>query len=560
MINAKILSEALISGANNIQNNRQRVDSLNVFPVPDGDTGTNMSMTMGAAKKELWSSTANTVGEVAHVAASALLRGARGNSGVITSLLFRGFSKGLKNKTEASAEDLVEALEIGVAAAYKAVMKPTEGTILTVARVASEKGREALLNNPEPIEAWNVVVEAAREALAHTPEQLPVLKKAGVVDAGGQGILIIFEGMQSVFAGNGMIAMQGGEEGDAGTNSEEQVTVVNAAGEVEEVDINNPYCTEFIILRDESRKEPLLLRSYLESIGDCVVVVDDEDIIKCHIHTKHPGLALEKAAEFGMLTKMKIENMIEQHDTQVAAVKAQQDSKAQKAVEIDPETPVGFVAIAAGEGVQQLFLDLGVQQVVSGGQTMNPSTEDILEAIEQVPSADVFVLPNNKNIIMAAEQAAKLCDKKKARRVHVIPTTTIPQGLSAMLAFDMDSNVQHNCDSMTEAAKHVGTGSVTFAARDSDFDGHKIKEGELLALENGKVSFTGVDINSVVAKLTKDLLHEDSAFVTLLYGEDVTEEKAAEAEAAVREILPEDVELTVAFGGQPVYYYIISVE
>ncbi len=560
MIDAKTLSDAFISGANNILNNRQRVDALNVFPVPDGDTGTNMSMTMSSAKKELWQGAGDTVGEVAHTAASALLRGARGNSGVITSLLFRGFSKGLKNKDTATPENLVEALEIGVAAAYKAVMKPTEGTILTVARVAAERSRAALSEEMNEQEIWRIVVDAAKEALAETPEQLPVLKKAGVVDAGGQGLVVIFEGMQSVFEGCGIIPAANEEESAGEAEPAEGATVVNAAGEVEEVDINNPYCTEFIILRDDHNKDPLRLRAYLESIGDCVVVVDDEEIIKSHVHTKHPGLALEKAAEFGMLTKLKIENMIIQHEEQVAAARSQQEKKAPEAVAIDPEVPVGFVAVAAGEGVKQLFLDLGVQQVVSGGQTMNPSTDDILGAIRKVPSADVFVLPNNKNIVMAAEQAAKLSAKEGTRRVHVIPTTTIPQGLTAMLSFDASSDVEQNAAGMTEAIGTVETGSVTFAARDSDYDGHTIKEGELLALENGKVAFTGEDLSEVVTQLTCRLLHEESAFVTLLYGEDVTEEQAAEAEKKLRAALPEEVELTVAYGGQPVYYYIVSVE
>ena len=518
MITAKQLSEAYISGANNIENNRQKVDALNVFPVPDGDTGTNMSMTMGAAREELLHNSYTTVGDVAGKAASALLRGARGNSGVITSLLFRGFSKGLKHKTEAGAADLVEALEIGVAAAYKAVMKPTEGTILTVARVAAEKSRAVLTEATEPLEIWDLIIEYAEDALAHTPEQLPVLKKAGVVDAGGQGLVYIFKGMRQVFAGEGMVPGTAGST--AAPTDEEAATVVNAAGEVEEVDINNPYCTEFLVMRDDPDHDPAGLRAYLESIGDCVVVVDDDEIIKCHVHTAHPGLALEKAATYGMLTKLKIENMIE----------------------------------------QQLFTDLGVQQIVSGGQTMNPSTEDILHAAEQVPAMDVYVLPNNKNIVMAAEQAARLARTSGVRRIHVVPTTTIPQGISAMMAYDESAEVKANVEAMQEAAKHVQSGSVTFAARDSDYDGHQIHEGELLALENGKVAFTGTDLGSVTAKIAKDLMREDSQFITLLYGADVSEETAGEVEEAVRALLPEDVELTVAYGGQPVYYFLISVE
>ena len=554
MITAKQLSEAFISGANNISNNRQKVDALNVFPVPDGDTGTNMSMTMGAAREDLLQNDYSTVGEVAGKAASALLRGARGNSGVITSLLFRGFSKGLKHKTEAGAADLVEALEIGVAAAYKAVMKPTEGTILTVARVAAEKSRAALTDAMTPAELWDLVVEATEEALKHTPEQLPILKKAGVVDAGGQGLVYIFKGMQQVFAGQGMVA--GAEGTEAAREESEAATVVNAAGEVEEVDINNPYCTEFLVMRDNPEHDPSGLRAYLESIGDCVVVVDDEEIIKCHVHTAHPGLALEKAATYGMLTKLKIENMIEQHKAQVAAVKQQKPA----VVPVDESLTAGFVAIAAGDGVQQLFTDLGVQQIVSGGQTMNPSTEDILHAVEQVPAMDVYVLPNNKNIVMAAEQAAKLARTNGSRRVHVVPTTTIPQGISAMMAYDENADLKANLEAMQAAAEQVQSGSVTFAARDSDYDGQLIREGELLALENGKVAFTGTDLGSVVAKVAKDLLRDDSQFVTLLYGAEVTEEQAAAVEESVRTLLPEELELTVAYGGQPVYYFLISVE
>lgn len=553
MITAKQLSEAYISGANNIENNRQKVDALNVFPVPDGDTGTNMSMTMSAAREELLHNDYTTVGDVAGKAASALLRGARGNSGVITSLLFRGFSKGLKHKSEAGAADLVEALEIGVAAAYKAVMKPTEGTILTVARVAAEKSRADLTDAMSPLEVWDLIIQYAEKALAETPEQLPVLKKAGVVDAGGQGFVYILKGMRQVFAGEGMVAGTAGST--AAASDEEAATVVNAAGEVEEVDINNPYCTEFLVMRDDPNHDPAGLRAYLESIGDCVVVVDDDEIIKCHVHTAHPGLALEKAATYGMLTKLKIENMIEQHKAQVASVKEQQ-----KAAELDPALTAGFVAVAAGDGVQQLFRDLGVQQIVSGGQTMNPSTEDILHAAEQVPAMDVYVLPNNKNIVMAAEQAAKLARTSGVRRIHVVPTTTIPQGISAMMAYDESAEVKANVEAMQAAAQNVQSGSVTFAARDSDYDGHQIHEGELLALENGKVSFTGTDLGSVTAKIACDLIREDSQFVTLLYGEGVTEEKAADVEEAVRAQLPEGVELTVAYGGQPVYYFLISVE
>ncbi len=426
MITGQILRDAMISAANSLGNQRQRVDSLNVFPVPDGDTGTNMSMTIGAAAQELLGMEDSAgVYEVAHTAAAALLRGARGNSGVITSLLFRGFSKGLKGKETAGAEDILAALKIGVDAAYKAVMKPTEGTMLTVARCSAEAAREQYILGMSVQELWDIVVREAAAALEQTPEMLPVLKKAGVVDAGGQGLLIIYQGMQSVFQGNGIVPSQ-----EAGAGGEGSIHPdADVAGELDLADLTYPYCTEFIILKEDKNADILKLRAYLESIGDSAVVVDDEDIIKCHVHTADPGKAIQKALQFGMLNKIKIDNMWIQHDIKKKAATA----KAQNKVAVDPDQPHGFVSVAAGDGVKQLFLDLGVHQVVSGGQTMNPSTDDILRAAEATPCQTVYVLPNNKNIIMAAEQAAKLC---KSRDIKVIPTRTIPQGLSAMLAFD----------------------------------------------------------------------------------------------------------------------------
>ncbi len=550
MITGQILRDAMISAANNLGNQRQRVDSLNVFPVPDGDTGTNMSMTIGAAARELAGMEDSAgVYEVAHTAASALLRGARGNSGVITSLLFRGFSKGLKGKTQAGAEDLAAALKIGVDAAYKAVMKPTEGTMLTVARLSAEAARERLVPGMTAQELWDIVVTEAAAALEQTPERLPVLKKAGVVDAGGQGLLLIYQGMKSVFDGQGIVSSN---EAEAASSSQAEGPA-DAAGELELEDLTYPYCTEFIVLKEDKNADSLKLRAYLESIGDSAVVVDDDEIIKCHVHTGNPGLAIQKALEFGMLNKIKIDNMWIQHDIKKKAAAA----KVQNKVAVDPDQPFGFVAVAAGDGVKQLFTDLGVHQVVSGGQTMNPSTEDILRAAEATPCQTVFVLPNNKNIIMAAEQAAKLC---KSRDIKVIPTRTIPQGLSAMLAFDESREAAENVLEMTKAADKVGTGQITFAARDSDYDGYKIKEGELLGLENGKVSFTERDLKKAAVKLTKALLGKESSFVTMIYGEDVTEEQAAELEEAVREKLPDHVDLAFVNGGQPVYYLIISVE
>jgi len=566
VINGVMLRDAIISAANHISNQRQMVDALNVFPVPDGDTGTNMSMTIGAARRELERMGDDvTAAAAASTAASALLRGARGNSGVILSLLFRGFSKGLAGKETANAADLAEALSLGVQAAYKAVMKPTEGTILTVARVAAEKAKAALEETPDMTanEIWSVIIEHADKTLQETPEILPVLKKAGVVDAGGQGLLVIFQGMASVFFDDKVIATEEESEKKVEKHAVFDDDFINAAGEFDG-EITFSYCTEFII-KKENDKEALKLRAYLESIGDSVVVVDDDEIIKCHVHTDNPGNALQEALTFGSLTSIKIENMREQHAAQQESVRqaaakkeAEQSENAFPYVPVDPSIEYGFVAVAAGEGVHQLFLDLGVNKMVSGGQTMNPSTDDILKAIQAVPAKTVFVLPNNKNIIMAAEQTVKLAD----RTVYVLPTRTIPQGLSAMLAFDPDASMAENQLAMTKALENVGTGQLTFAARDSDYDGYKIKKGEILGMENGKLTFTEKDLSKACVKLTRSLVKaaKDCSFVTLIYGEDVTDEQAAQIEEAVRAKLSDDIEISLIPGGQPVYYFIISVE
>ena len=552
MINGNQLRDAYISAANHIMARRQEVDALNVFPVPDGDTGTNMSMTINAAVPELKLMENPTVAAVAKTAASALLRGARGNSGVILSLLFRGFSKGLAGKKEADGADFAQALTMGVEAAYKAVMKPTEGTILTVSRMAAERARGVAKTNTDAIAVWEEIVREAEAALEQTPEMLPVLKKAGVVDAGGKGLLIVFEGMLSVLRDGIMIedTQPKGGEGQETDDFQDAIAQYDA-------DITFAYCTEFIVQKKEPNADSLKLRAYLESIGDSVVVVDDEDIIKCHVHTNNPGLALEEAVKYGMLCKMKIENMEEQFAARKSqAAKENPKEEPLAYVPVDPEIPYGIVAVAAGEGLQGLFRDLGANQVVSGGQTMNPSTEDILKAIHATPAQNVFVLPNNKNIIMAAEQAIKLAD----RNVCVLPSRTVPQGIAAMLAFDPDAELEQNQVNMSNALDTVSTGSITFAARDSDYDGHAIREGELLALDNGKLSFTDTDLARTCSKLVKQMLSRSSSFVTVYYGEDVTPEMAAQAEGAIRQRLPEDVELTVLNGGQPVYYFIISVE
>lgn len=558
MIKGSQLRDAFISGANSISNCRQQVDALNVFPVPDGDTGTNMSMTINAAKRELETLKDDpTVEQVSKKAASALLRGARGNSGVILSLLFRGFSKGLEGKEEADATDIAHALSLGVSAAYKAVMKPTEGTILTVARLASEHAQQvAQQEEVTEVMMWKEILSAAEDALAQTPEMLPVLKKAGVVDAGGQGFVEIWKGMLSVIENEQIIPSE--EEAQAAPKEKKAHGV---AAEFNEEDIHFCYCTEFIINKEHPDADPLSLRAYLESIGDCVVVVDDEEIIKCHVHTNEPGNAIQAALKLGYLTNMKIDNMKEQHGDNNKLVDLEAEGQlAFPYKAVDPDKEYGFVAIAAGEGVKQLFVDLGVDNVVSGGQTMNPSTDDILSAIHATAAKRVFVLPNNKNIIMAAEQAANLADRK----VDVLQTRTIPQGLSAMLAFDPEADRKQNVTNMVQAYERVGTGSVTFAARDSDYEGHKIKKGELLALENGKMSFVDTDLKKTVVKLTHNLTkkspNKDASFVTLIYGEDVAEDQAEEIREAVAERLGDSAEVVLIAGKQPVYYFIISVE
>lgn len=545
MLSGKILRDAIISGANNIINNKESVDELNVFPVPDGDTGTNMSMTIRNAVAELnMLSDSVTVETVAQTAASAMLRGARGNSGVILSLLFRGLSKGLAGKHEATVEDYCNALKLGAEAAYKSVMKPTEGTILTVARVAAEKANDAQCK--DFAELFDVLTTAAKETLDQTPEMLPVLKKAGVVDAGGMGYYTILKGMASVICGGVMIGAK--EE-----TATEKAVVTNAAGTFE-TDIEFTYCTEFIVVKSDVNKDATKLRAFLESIGDCVVVVDDDSIIKVHVHTEHPGKALEEGILYGSLINLKIENMKEQHKG--AAAKAEMQKK-QKLAPAEPVKDFGFVSVTSGAGLEDLFKDLGVDVIVRGGQTMNPSTEDILEAINATPARNIFVLPNNKNIIMAAEQAVKLTD----RNVIVLQTRTIPQGITAMLAFDESSDFSTNGVNMTKALDNVGSGSITFAVRDSDFEGKQIiKKGEILAMENGKLAFVEKDVTKALIKITKKLIRSGSSYITIIYGSDVTDETAQAAFEALRAKISDDIEIVLVNGGQPVYYYLISVE
>ncbi|MCM1578422.1 MAG: DAK2 domain-containing protein [Ruminococcus sp.] len=549
MISGKMMKEAIISASLALTDMKTRVDELNVYPVPDGDTGTNMSLTLANAMGELKGMDDNAgVGEVAAKAASAMLRGARGNSGVITSLLFRGFAKGLKDKEKAGCEDMAVALEIGVEAAYKAVMKPAEGTILTVARMGAEKARESSFVTNDPVAQWSDVCNAAKEALAKTPEQLPILKKAGVVDAGGKGLVIIFEEMLHAFRGEPRTVPAAPKVISDGA--------VFTVDDDENAEITFGYCTEFIVNVSENaaEKDPADLRKYLESIGDCVVVVDDEDIIKVHVHTDNPGLAMEKGLKYGALSNMKVDNMRLQREKKTAEAKKLNE----KPVPASPEKQFGFVSVASGAGIEAMFKDLGADCVVKGGQTMNPSAGDILRAAYSVPAETVFVLPNNKNIIMAAETAMKLSEKT----ICVLRTTSIPQGMAAMLNFDPDSDFDTNRMNMTLAAERVQSGLVTFAARDSSFSGHEIRTGDILALENGRLSFIDRDITRAAYKLTRKLMKNQkgaSSYITVLYGEDISEEKAMELERIMKSKFG-GIDVNFMNGGQKVYYYIISVE
>lgn len=553
MITGLMFRDSIISAANNISNSRQAVDALNIFPVPDGDTGTNMSMTITAAAKEMATLPDNcTIEEASARCASALLRGARGNSGVILSLIFRGFSKGFKGLEAAGAKDIANAFKEGVDAAYKAVMKPTEGTILTVVREAKDAAVKMAEIQSDPLEVAFAALQAAKEALAKTPDLLPVLKKAGVVDAGGQGLILVFEGMESVWH-NGVIVQPLDGSGVTPVSAPSKSTVAQASD-----DIEFGYCSEFLIEKSSSAKEkdPIKLRAFLESIGDCVVVVDDSDIIKVHVHSNEPGNVIQAALKYGQLINIKIDNMRYQHANADMGVK-----DGEKIIEpqiLTPENEYGFVAVCAGEGLEELFRNIGADVVVSGGQTMNPSTDDILNAIMNTPAKTVFVLPNNKNIIMAAEQTIPLATDRKVR---VLQTKTIPQGISAMLAFDESSTADGNQITMMSAAEAVQTAQVTFAARDSEVDGQKVNEGEIMGLCNGKIKFIGTDIIDIAVKSADRLFKKNEhSLVTVIYGEGISEEDAAKVEETLSKKFGSNVEVSVVDGGQPIYYFIIAVE
>ncbi len=544
-INGALYRSMVIEGALAIAEKKEQANELNVFPVPDGDTGTNMSMTMGSAMAEMEKLAEPTLAKAADATASALLRGARGNSGVILSLLFRGMAKKLRETDEADGRTLALALREGVDTAYKAVMKPAEGTILTVSRVAAQHAVELCQAEPTLTaeQVLAAIIEQGHTALEETVHQNPVLEKAGVVDAGGFGFITIFEGM--------LDALRGIHKERA--VSAEPTKSTADFGAINDEDITFTYCTEFIASRKDKARNVGRLRSILNEIGDSLVVVEDDDIVKVHVHTDQPNKALEEGLKFGPLLTVKIENMREQHTAKV--IEGTADAPKERVI-VPAEKKYGFVAVAAGDGLKNLFTDLGADVVVQGGQTMNPSTDDILHAVDAVPAEIVFVLPNNKNIIMAAEQAVHLSEEKK---VIVVPTKTIPQGISAMLAVDLDTEQDSELAlAMLDAAKHVRSGQVTYAARDSEFDGKKIKQGEYLSLCEGKLCANGKE-TSVIKKLAREMVSDDSAFATVIFGEGVTEEQAAEVENLLHKENKE-MEINVIDGGQPVYYYIISVE
>ncbi|WP_294473429.1 DAK2 domain-containing protein [uncultured Intestinimonas sp.] len=545
-IDGPLLSRMIVHAAASISAQKQQINELNVFPVPDGDTGTNMSMTIATASAELRKKPLTGVGAAAQANANALLRGARGNSGVILSLLFRGFAKALKDRDTADGADFAAALDCGVSTAYKAVMKPAEGTILTVSRLCARRAAEAA---QEDLSVEFVLDEALKEghiALADTVNQNPVLKKAGVVDAGGKGFLVILQGMLDEL--RGMPMPQGPQEEDAAVQDHADF------GAFQTGDIQFGYCTEFICSRD-TQKDPEALRGFLSALGDSLVLVDDDEIIKVHVHTNHPGKVLEEALTYGALQTVKIENMRSQHTElleeagQAAGAPAPQGPAA-------PEKKYGFVSVCAGEGIAAVFRDLGVDRIVSGGQTMNPSTQDIMGEIDRTPAEIVYVLPNNKNIIMAAEQCIPLAQGKT---VVVLPTKTIPQGVSALLSFDPDASQEDNTRAMTQAMEQVHTSQITYAARNSDFDGFEIREGDYLALSESQLFGTDRDIFALLGRLAREEHQQKAEFITLYYGEDVTSSQAETAKEIFTAACPH-ADITLIAGGQPVYYYLIAAE
>lgn len=552
-LNGVRLGRMIIAGANELAANKQLVDAMNVFPVPDGDTGTNMSLTVMAAAREAEKSGSLKVADITKVASSGALRGARGNSGVITSQLFRGFAKGLEGMEEAGVKELAAAAEQAVKTAYKAVMKPKEGTILTVARGCAEAAVK-LAEETEEIEAFlKGIIEHGHAVLAQTPDMLPVLKQAGVVDAGGRGLLYILEGALKQMGGDLPVTLADGQSAAAAPEMD-----FASLASIENESITFGYCTEFFInVKDADEATTQGLKSYLGTIGDSIVCVADDEIIKIHVHTDHPGLAIEKALTIGSLSGLKIDNMREQHTNKINfAADAPKAAPEAAPVAEQPKKDVGFVSISAGEGLTKIFKNLGVDEVIEGGQTMNPSTEDILNAVDKINADHIFVLPNNKNIILAAEQAAELSEEKK---LHVIPSRSVPEGISAMFCFEHGAGPDDMEEAMKDAIKMVDTATVTYAVRDTSIGDKEIKEGNILGMLNDQIEVVAEDVMEGTKELIKASVTEDSEVIGIYYGADATEEDAEELAAFIEENYP-DCEVEVQSGGQPLYYYIISVE
>lgn len=532
-IDSKLLALMIKSASNNLKNNKKSINDLNIFPVPDGDTGTNMSMTFSGA----WSSVEGIEGgcdSIVSALSKAALRNARGNSGVILSQIIRGISKGLASCEVLDVESIKEAAVSAKKSAYDAVMKPTEGTILTVIRQMAEFAEESFGDFEEADEFLIALFNKGEESLAKTPDMLPVLKQAGVVDAGGKGVMVLFEGL--------IYALKHGEA----VESTQEDTVSSAVAAVSDVDIKFKYCTEFIINKD-GPKNTTRFTAAIKDKGDCMLVIDDDEIVKVHIHTNHPGLVIEEAIKMGELTNLKIDNMKYQHDEKISG-------ELQTAQAPEPEK-YGFVAVAAGDGLAEVFTSLGVDKVVEGGQTMNPSTQDILDAVESVNATNVFVLPNNKNIILAAEQVDALTDKN----VFVLPTKNVPQGISAMMGFDGESEPEDNAEVMMEMAGGVKCGQLTFAARDTEVDGVEIHEGDIMGLGLKGIEVVGDDLSECTIELIDSLVDDESGVISLYYGSEVSKEGAAAVQARIEEKYS-DLDVAIYYGGQPIYYYIVSVE
>jgi DAK2 domain fusion protein YloV len=544
------------------------IDEMNIFPVPDGDTGTNMSLTIDSAVKQVSAMKPSSVEEISSCVSSYLLRGARGNSGAILSLIFKGMASGLRGLEFANSQALLEGLGVGVKCSYNAVMKPTEGTMLTVVRVAWERGKDFLKHNKDAsvAEFWTQICEGAEEALAMSPDLLPVLKKVGVVDAGGKGLCLIFEGMLSVFKDGKVVVNPLTQREKSELLSEDSSefsepknnSLLNFANNYE--DINFTYCTECIIQNNGERSENEAvdyLRKFFENLGDCIVVVGDSEIIKVHIHTEDPGVILQEAIKIGQFLTVKIENMREQNRVLKEKAIAQTIEPEEMMEKVDPTEEIGFVVVCSGAGVKNLFRDLGCDRIVTGGQSMNPSTEDIMKAALATPAKTVFVLPNNKNIIISASQAVALIED---RRVVVVESKTIPQGLSAMLAYDADAGVEENLKVMSESIKKTKTGQTTLASRDAEFGGIKIKKDDIIALCDGKLTFKSKNSVRAATKLVLSMIDSNTSFVTIIYGDSITKEQAEKVKKKVCSKVTSHADVSVVDGGQPIYQFIFSVE